>query len=460
MKKRNFKFLVAILVARTIKLGLKLFKKNATQLPGKIAIRICPDFLGRIGKPEKLIAVTGTNGKTTVSNMLTDILTANGYNVLDNKFGGNINSGIASSLISGSTFWGKAKHQVAVFETDERSSRTIYPYITPDFIICTNLFRDSMPRNAHTEYIFDVINNHIPLESKLILNADDLISSNLGKDNYTAFFGIDKLDTDTKEGNNIIQDIKNCPICDSKLEYDYLRYHHIGKAHCPNCEFKSKESDYLVNTIDFENKILRVNAKENIEEYRLIANGIFNIYNQIAVISVLKEFGLDYEKIKQSFENFKIVESRFSEEKFKDISVVMQMAKGMNSVACSRAFDYFKHEPGKKAVILNLDDLHDAHDSSENIVWIYDIDYELLNDPSIAQVIIGGVRHKDHYLRALLADIPVEKIFIAEKELDTASLVDLNKIDKVFITYDVYTVHIANEVKDKLVSRINSEVNI
>ena len=115
---------------------------------------------------------------------------------------------------------------------------------------------------------------------------------------------------------------------------------------------------------------------ENEEVYDLITDGIINIYNMVATISLLKELGFDAEKINNSLKKQKIVETRFAEETVKDKKIVTHLAKGMNPIACSRVFDYIKKEPGNKAVILILDDFHDAQDSSENITWHYDTDYE------------------------------------------------------------------------------------
>jgi UDP-N-acetylmuramoylalanine-D-glutamate ligase len=151
--------------------------RNATLFPGILATRLCPDFLSHIGKPERIIAVTGTNGKTTVCNLIDDILESCGIRVLDNRLGSNVEAGVITSLISGSTIFGRSKYQTAVFEIDERSSRRIYPHVRPDFIVITNLFRDSIMRNAHPEYIADIISSSVPASSKLILNGDDLISA-------------------------------------------------------------------------------------------------------------------------------------------------------------------------------------------------------------------------------------------------------------------------------------------
>ena len=456
--KKNLKFFVGMFVAKMIQILLKLFRRNASHLPGWIALKICPDLLGRIGKPETIIAVTGTNGKTTVSNILIDILESNGYDVLNNKLGSNIDGGIASSLISGSTLFGKAKKKVAVLEVDERSSKKIYPYIKPKYILCTNIFRDSMKRNAHTDFIVDIINSAIPEESKLILNADDLICSGLGTDkNKKIYFGIDKLDTDLNECINIINDIRTCPKCGAKLKYDYVRYHHIGKAHCEKCNYKSPESNYLGTNIDFENNTIDIKTSEGIQKYNLISNNIINIYNMVAAIAVLKEFGICEDDIKKAFSTYKVVESRYFEEEINGKKIIKYLAKGQNPVACSRTFDYIKHEKGKKAVMLNLDDYFDAKESSENMAWIYDADYELLNSDDIVQIIVGGARCKDHYVRLLLAGIPKEKIFIDKSEIEATKYLRPEEVDKIFILYDVYTVEISDRVKEAIENKIKGE---
>ncbi len=453
--KKTFKFYIALWGAKFISELLTAVKRNASFMPGKIALAICPDFMGMIEKPEKVIAVTGTNGKTTVSNLLIDALEQCGYTTLNNRIGSNVNAGIASSLLNGADLLGRTTKNVAVLEIDERSSKKVYPYIKPDYILCTNIFRDSIKRNAHTDFIVDIINSAIPKESKLILNADDLICCSIGPENKEkVYFGIDKLKTDTQESNNLSRDIRTCPICDSKLKYEYVHYHHIGKAYCPNCSFKSPEIDYLGANLDIENCIIEVKTKHGKTNYKLISNNIINIYNMVAAIAVLSEFGISSGKIKDVFYDFSIVETRYKEEQMDDKRVVMYLAKGQNAIACSRTFDYIKQAEGKKAVMLNLDDYFDAKESTENMAWIYDADYELLNDESIKQIIIGGVRAKDHYLRLLIAGVPEEKISFEQKEVDAVKHLKLDEINKIFILYDVYTVQTAEKVKAKIKEKI------
>lgn len=452
--RKNFKFYIVLYLAKLSRVALKLIGRDATYFPGKLAVTLCPDFLGRIDKPKTIIGVTGTNGKTTVCNMIEDCLKENGYEFIDNHLGSNINSGLASTLIEGATLLGKQKKDLAVFEIDERSAVKIYPYITPTYLVCTNLFRDSLKRNAHTEFISNILKNNIPKETKLILNGDDLIVSGLAPENERVYFGIDRLETDLEKCENIVRDITVCPKCDTKLEYDFVRYNHVGRAHCPKCDFASPKINYEVTNIDFEKMKMWVKDEQKEENYDIINNNIINIYNMLATIAVLKEIGLTRNQINPVLKNQKIVDTRYSKEKVKNIEIITQLSKGMNPIACSRAFDYVRKEEGNKAVFVLLDDLHEAANSSENIAWHYDTDYEFLNSESIKQILTAGARYLDTYVRLQMADIPKEKIVYGRDEISLVDKLNLEGIDKVFILHDLYSIDLKNQIKKKVEEKI------
>lgn len=455
MKKKTLRFRAALLISSLAMRTQKLFGMNASYFPGKLAIKLCPDFLGQIEKPDTIITVTGTNGKTTVCNMILDVLTDNGYDVLNNKAGSNINAGIASSLINGSTLTGKAKKKIAVFEIDERSSKLIYPYVKPDFAVCTNLFRDSIHRNAHPEFIFNIISGSLPKSARLILNADDLISSGLAPDNKRTYFSIKKLDSDLPESINIINDMRICPKCHEKLSWNYVRYHHIGNAYCPNCSFASPQSDYIAAP-DFSANTVTVSVRGEEETYPLVSNSIFNTYNEITAITLLREFGLTPNQVNASLKKLSIVESRYSSETVNGVEVVTHMAKGQNPIACSCVFDYVRKEPGKKEVILMLDDIFDRDGSSEIMTWIYDADFEFLNSDSISRIIISGVRSADYKFRLLMAGVPEEKLICTEKEMDAPNRLSLKGTEKIYILHELYAAEEAMRVRDKVKECIRS----
>ena len=91
-------------------------------------------------KSPNVLCVTGTNGKTTTTNMVADILSESGYKVVSNRYGSNINTGVATALTHSVNVFGKPKIDVLALEVDERFSRLILPFIKPDYLIVTNLF--------------------------------------------------------------------------------------------------------------------------------------------------------------------------------------------------------------------------------------------------------------------------------------------------------------------------------
>ena len=248
--KRNLRFYFALFFAKGTALVLKLIGRKGTSMPGSWAIILCPDFLGRMPRPRRVIGITGTNGKTTVANLVEDALSHCGYDYVCNRSGTNVATGVASSLIANSTFFGKPKKDLAVFELDERSSPRILPYLKPDLLLCTNLFRDSYKRNAHMEFIVDILNQYIPKETRLVLNADDLVCAGLKPENQRVYFSIDKQPGERAECHNIVQDVTACPRCGAKLQWEFLRYHHIGRGKCPQCGFASPQAQYRVLSFD------------------------------------------------------------------------------------------------------------------------------------------------------------------------------------------------------------------
>ena len=459
MAMKKIRYFIALWAAKLSLLAMKLLGRNATFLPGKIAVKLCSDFLKHITPPKTVVAVTGTNGKTTVSNLLSSILTENGYRVTNNSYGSNVQAGVVSALVADTSFFGKPKKDIAVLEVDERSSLLIYPGVKPDYLICNNLMRDSLKRNAHTEFISYIINRAVPETTKMILNADDLITASLGcKTQQKVFFGLDA-EKPESSALPLVRDIVYCPDCGGLLEPEYVRYNHIGRFHCKACGLTSPAPDYQVTEIDRENNTFTVSHKGETQTYALINDNIVNVYNFCAVIAVLTELGLNYDQISKGFSQTKIVKTRFDEITAGDLHITMLMAKGQNPIACTRCLDYAAKAPyTDKAVIMIEDDPEDNCRDSECISWIYDCDYSALADPSITQVCFGGERCTDHYLRALMAGVDAEKIKITESSSDVAMLPDTEKSKHIFVLHDLHRMEDAARIKQTLIARGKGEL--
>lgn len=441
-------FYIALWAGKATSLALKILGRNASYLPGMIALKLNKDFLRYLKPPKTIIAVTGTNGKTTVSNLITSILQKNGYNVTNNSLGSNVQAGIATVLLQDSTLTGKAKKEIAVLEVDERSSLKIYPYIKPDYLICNNIMRDSLARNAHTEFISYIVNEALPTTTKLILNADDLICATLAPNNAERiYFGLDAEKTDERSPL-YLQDIVYCPKCGSKLESEYIRYNHIGRMHCSTCDFRSPTPDFMVTEIDRESNTFTVAHHGKHETYTLSNDNVVNLYNFCGLIALLTTLGLSYEQISAGLDKSKIIKTRFDKIRSGELNITMQLSKGQNPTASARCFSYVAKCPGdSKAIIFVGDNFED----SESPCWFFDANYSYLQDPSINQIILSGPRCKDQYLRALLADIPSEKIKLIEDSKAGASILDTSISKDIYVLYGPYMVKEANLVKEDLI---------
>lgn len=445
--KKPIRFYISVLGAKIMIKLMRLMKRNATNLPGEIMLIFYPDLLKHFDMPENVIAVTGTNGKTTVSNMIGNILKANGYDIINNSFGGNVDTGIASLLLDNCTLSGGFKKDTAVLEVDERSAARVLPYVKPDWLVCTNLQRDSMKRNAHTEFIFNILNSNIPEKTKLILNGDDLISSRLAEKNPRTYFGIDRLENENPTLDNLICDIVNCPVCGNKLEFAFRHYNHIGRAKC-SCGFSSPDIDFDVKASENNEAVIMHNGNE--ERYKLPNNRITDLYNTVAAVTFSRTFGLSYEQVAKAMSEVKVVKSRYDSFNAGGKEVLVSLAKGQNPVACSGVCDFIRRESGNKAVIMILEDLYDSKRTSENIAWIYETDFEFLKGDDIKQIIVGGKRADDYMVRLLIAGIDKDKIVCCRNETDTPSHLKPELFDKLIIMYDLFNVESLNSIKEQL----------
>jgi len=444
----KLRFFIALWGCKTLRAFMRLLGRNATYLPGVFALRICPSFLKHIGKPARAIAVTGTNGKTTVANLLTDALEKHGKSVLNNSYGSNTAAGLACVLLANASLVaGHAKKDIAILEIDERSAMHIFPYIDFELVVLTNLFRDSIMRNAHPEYIAGILSANIPPGVKLLLNADDLISCSVSPVNPRTYFGIERMESDVVECINLINDFQVCPKCQSEIVYEYRRYHHIGRAHCPNCDFKSPDYDYSGH-VDKEHGTIKITEKTGSREIKLPGDSVFNIYNALTAFAALREIGLSQDEAATTLTDAVIPDSRYNETKVGEVRIVMHMGKERNALACSRAFEYVASKPGKKELILMMNGLGDAKVWSENICWLYDCDFEFLNNEDITRIVSTGPRALDYCLRLRFAGVPAEKLRYSEHELESPKELAMEPDSSVYIFYGTDSLALGYRVRD------------
>ncbi len=149
---------VSVLIA---KLGYFLIKKlglgSGYVWPGHIALIFYPNLLAdkRIKYSKGIVFISGTNGKTTTSKLITHVLESNNYSVTHNKTGANLLNGIAASILLDFSLFKGPKADVGVFEIDEFALPHLLKKISPDALLLLNLSRDQLDRYGEVDIVFD-----------------------------------------------------------------------------------------------------------------------------------------------------------------------------------------------------------------------------------------------------------------------------------------------------------------
>lgn len=447
--KKNLRFFITIALTRLLMLGMRLIGRNSTYFPGVFALKLCPSFLKQLSKPRLILAVTGTNGKTTTTNLIYDILKELGKEPICNIEGSNMAEGQISALLkNGTSFWGYSTKEIGLFEIDERSSERIYSAMRPNYLVVTNLFRDTIRREGNPDFIFELLDKALPEETLLILNADDIISSKLAPKNKRIYYGIAQLEGEVEERDPLVTDAVYDFETGRPYHYLFRRYHHIGiiEEFSPAC-------DYRITAYSTETKKITVNNRGQEEDYLLISSNITDFYNELAAISLIRELGYSREEINEALGKLKVPESRYRLKETEGKKLIFMLAKGSNSIAGSRVMNYIAALPGKTAVLLVNDEA--PHNGPYN-GWFYEIDFRPFRADHIIQVLAGGHYPKDFHLALLLQGVDEKKIVSDKGYAELVSLLNLSA-DNIVITYDLDGMIYLPEIEKALALRLETE---
>lgn len=400
--------ILAIWAAKLASSAAKMLGKNGSSMPGTIALKICPDILSRLSQDieKDIIAVWGTNGKTTTNNMIYTVLTEQGYKVVCNKVGSNMLSGVVSAFISYSTLTGKVKADYACLEMDEAYARIILKYLTPTKIVITNLFRDQMDRYGEIDTTISYIQTALDKakDATLILNGDDPLTASLGT-NYknTRYYGITEnigLNlNETREG-------RYCRACGHELKYDFYQYGQLGKYHCDKCGFSRPSPNYDGKNITVGDYVSFDVCSTHID---LPCKGVYNIYNALAAFAFCDSCGIPKKDIASGLQKYRGQIGRMEEFTIKGKLVVFNLAK--NPASFNQSIGNIINEKRTKDVIIGI---NDNDPDGNDVSWLWDVDFEKLKNDSIKSYTTTGIRSKDMAVRLKYCDIDQSKMAVGK----------------------------------------------
>jgi UDP-N-acetylmuramyl tripeptide synthase len=437
---------ITILICKLLSFVGKRIGKGSS-LPGKVALKLCPSILSKLTLPKDIIAITGSNGKTSTVEMVAGILKAAGKEVVYNKEGSNQIEGVTTMLLNNATLSGKVKGDIVLLESDERYARHTFKHIKPTMFAITNLYRDQMTRNAHPFHIYNIIADAVALipSARLVLNADDPIVRNFGfqRDNVV-YFGMDRNGLSTQQSDALYNDCHYCPRCKKEMQYDFFHYAHLGSYHC-ECGYGRPETAYTVEEMDLENERIMINDTP----LHLDFASKYNVYNLLTAYTVTSLLGVDEKVIAAQLDDFVMKNGRIVKFDFAGNEGLLITSKHENSTSYNQSLGYVAMQKEKSTLIIIVDAISRKYYTSETS-WLWDISFEMLQNTNVERIVLTGKYAYDLALRFEFAGITSAEI-VVEPDLDKMAQMirELNDTK-------LYCVTCFSD-KDKLLSRCNHQ---
>lgn len=401
------KFL-AIVLCRILTVVGKLVGKG-TSLPGKFALKLCPDILRRIEKPKMIVAVTGSNGKTSTVEMIASVLKAAGKTVAYNAEGSNQIEGVTTMILNSCSLSGKMKQDVLLIESDERYTKHTFKWFHPTHYVMTNLYRDQLTRNGHPEWVYDAIKESIFDETTLLLNADDPMISQFGHGRENVlWFGVEPCEGDTEEPVGSYHDSRYCPLCGKPLNYKGYHFGNLGFYSCESCGYHRHKADFAVTKADLAKGEIVVNGEDRIT---LAFKSLYNVYNILAAYSICSLLGIPGEQSAKLLSDYILKNGRYVEFALGDHEGTFLISKHENSVSYDMSLNYAVALKKKCSVVIIVDAVSRKYFTSETS-WLWDIHFDCLNSPFVENVYLCGKYCNDLALRFSFTDVPQDKIKI------------------------------------------------
>lgn len=400
-----------IIVNKLITFVCKLTGRNGTVIPGTFSYNMRQNILEKIKYPKYVIGVTGSSGKGTTTNLIAHILKTNGYDVIFNESGSNGIRGITTTILNNCTIFGRFKHDILLLEIDEKHLHLAFGKNKMTHLVVTNITRDQPARSGSIDLIYDAIFNALDGSTKLILNADDpgVMKAKLNYPGEIITYGIEKtIDSYTKPKENNL-DNTYCPKCHKKLNYKFYHYGHLGSYFCKNCDFTRGIPNYTGKNVDLENQMMKINNTT----IKLNKDILYVAYSTLAAFSLISEIGIEKEKILYALNEKTMPSKRGNTYSVQNKLFTMLESKNENALSYYQSLKYIIDKNDKKSVVLGFDNVSRRYKFND-ISWLWDVEFELLNNSNIDKIFCIGKFRYDVANRLVYANIDPKKIILIE----------------------------------------------
>lgn len=357
---------------------LRLIGKNGSALPGLIIERLDPNFLSRTLQPEqdKIVLVTGTNGKTTTTKMLVTALSGAGTRVVTNSTGSNMTRGLIAALIEDMTYFGSLKRtDWYVFEMDEAYAPIFTQKLSPKIVVALNVLRDQLDRYGEID-----TTAHLIQESAL--KAQVFIYSELDP-------LLKKVASAVKKSNREVVSFGISGSLSSHVANEQ-------SLHGEKITTRKSDADVVLSEVSEAGDMQQLTVEISDETYELVVpvKGFHNALNATAVVAALcKTVPADILNGIKALSHMPTPFGRGEKLHFKGKNITVALVKNPSGFM-SNLETFIKQGRCEAVLFVVNDKFADGRDVS----WLWDVDFKpFLRDEM--SLYVSGIRGYDMALR-------------------------------------------------------------
>lgn len=401
------KMLSIVLGKSIIKLS-RLFGRNGSALPGLIIEKLNPKFLGLTLNQlqEGVVVVSGTNGKTTTTKALTNLLEAQGMQVLSNPTGSNFTRGVVSTVLDKVSWTGKLDYQIAVLELDEAYSRIFVKSVKPRYVVLLNVMRDQLDRYGEIDATARML-EETAQEATLgvIINQNDSRLAEISESLKTkvTYFGVS-------------HDLAKLLPTDDMLHDD-------------DSEITVHKHSNDVELNSYENQLAVFSIGEKQLSTELRTAGIHNALNltgALAAVLAMNE-NLDPEVLMPELGKVEPAWGRGEICHVGDTTITLALVK--NPAGMQQSLRSYAHDQNSDTMFA----INDLYADGRDVSWLWDVEYTTLSKGT--NIYASGIRAYDMALRLMYEGFEPNLVLESEITLLQQIIKKQPKKVMIFCTY-------------------------
>lgn len=356
---------------------------GGSALPGLVIERIDPDFMARTlaPLPYGVVVVSGTNGKTTTTKMVVELLESQGLKVFTNRTGSNFTRGVTAALLGDVDMKGRLDADIAVLELDEAHAVHFVNKIPPRYSLLLNVMRDQLDRFGEIDATARLLQKIAEQTTDaVVLNREDTRVRKIGElpsERSVVYFGL------SKQTRHLFP------------EDDSMRSTAAAAVKLP-------DADVILDQLDGQTARFLFGDTPHTAELKL--QGIYNIYNAAAALALVKTIVGDKTNIPALIKTVASVQPAFGRGESLEIGgQPLELVLVKNPSGFRLGLSSFKPEGYATMIAIN-DNYADGRDMS----WLWDVDFDSLRPGKVQMV--SGMRAFDMTLRLQYEDVEIESV--------------------------------------------------